>query len=71
MDVVGHEGVSMYGTTASARRFFQPVEVTVVILLGKKTRLAVDAALDNMQGVTLKQYTWTTGHGFMLDGLKG
>jgi hypothetical protein len=29
-------------------RFFQPVEVKVIILLGKKTGLSIDSALNNV-----------------------
>jgi hypothetical protein len=31
-----------------ASRFFQTMEVAVIILIGEKTGLAIDAALNNM-----------------------
>ena len=46
MHVVGHIGVNVAVTIGS--RFFQPMEVNVIILLGKKARLSIDSALNNM-----------------------
>jgi len=48
VDVVGHEYIGMNDTTPIGSRFFQPVELAVVILLGKKAGLSVDAALDDV-----------------------
>jgi len=48
VNVVGHEYVGVNNTVPIGSRFLQPVEVAVVVLLGKKTGLSVDAALNNM-----------------------
>jgi hypothetical protein len=48
VDVVGHEYIKHGRHSANRSRFFQPVEVTVVILLGVKAGLSIDSALDNM-----------------------
>jgi len=38
----------MDSTVPIGSRFFQPVEVTVAILLSKKTGLSIDSAMDDM-----------------------
>jgi hypothetical protein len=48
VDVVGHEDVGMDGAVPIASRFLQPVEVTVIVLLGEETGLAIDAALHDV-----------------------
>jgi len=50
VDVVGHQDISVNDTVPIGSRFSQPVEVTVVVLLGKKAEFSVDAALDNVPG---------------------
>jgi len=50
VNVVGHEDVGMNGAVPIGSRLFEPVEVAVVVLLGKEAGLSVDAALDNMLG---------------------
>jgi hypothetical protein len=51
MNMIGHQCVGVYGAAASASRLFQPMEIAVVIFIGEKTRLAVDAALNDVQRV--------------------
>ena len=46
--MVGHEGIGVNVAAPIGSRFFQPVEVEVVILLGKKTRLSIDSALNDV-----------------------
>jgi hypothetical protein len=48
VNVVGHEGIGMDVAVPIGSRFFQPVEEDVVILLGKKTGLSIDAALNDV-----------------------
>jgi hypothetical protein len=48
VDVVGHEYVCVNDTVPIGSRFFQPVEVAVIVLLGKKAGLSIDAALNNV-----------------------
>ena len=48
MDVVGHEGIGVNLAVPIGRRFLQPVEVNVIVLLSKETRLSVDPALNNV-----------------------
>jgi hypothetical protein len=55
MDVVGHQHIGVNGAAAIASRFFQPMEVTLVVLLGEEARLAIDAALNDVQGVDRRE----------------
>jgi hypothetical protein len=66
MNVVGHQRIGMYRAATSASRLFQPMEITVVILIGEKTRLAVDAALNNVQRVIGEKNARAAGHGYWL-----
>jgi hypothetical protein len=50
VNVVGHEDVGVDGAMPIGSRFLKPVEVAVVVLLGKKTGLSIDATLDNVLG---------------------
>jgi hypothetical protein len=52
MNVIAHQWLGMYRAAASASRLFQPTDVAVAILFGEKTRLAIDAALNDVQRVT-------------------
>jgi hypothetical protein len=45
MDVVGHEHVGMEGAVPIGSRLLEPVEVAVVVLLGKEARLSIDPSL--------------------------
>ena len=48
MDMVGHQHIGVNRTAAIASRFFEAVEVALVVLLGKEAGLAIDAALDDV-----------------------
>ena len=48
MHVVGHQDIGMDGAVPIASRFLEPVEVAVIILFGKETRLAIDSALHDV-----------------------
>jgi len=50
VDVVGHQDISVNNTVPIGSRFLQPVEVAVIVLLGKKAGLSIDAALDDVLG---------------------
>lgn len=63
MNVVSHQRVGVYRAAASASRLFQPMEITVVILISEKARLAVDAALNNVQRVIGEKNAGAAGHG--------
>jgi hypothetical protein len=43
-----HQHIRVDATTPIGSRFFRPVEVAVIIFLGKEAGLAIDAALDEM-----------------------
>ena len=62
MNMVGYPHVNVNGAAASVSRFFQPVEVTVVVLFGEKAGLTIDAALNDVQRNFGKLDTWATGH---------
>ena len=62
MDVVGHQYVGMNCAATIASRLFQPMEIAVAIFIGEKTRLAIDAALNNVQRVISKTDSGATGH---------
>ena len=51
MNVVSYQYIRVYGTAAIVSGFFEPMEVAVVILIGKKAGLPIDAALNNVQRV--------------------
>jgi len=61
MDVVGHQYISMNSAATIASRFLQPMEIAVVIFICEKTRLAIDAALNNVR-VIGKKDSGATGH---------
>lgn len=63
MDMIGHQRLGMKGAATSASRLFQPMEITVVILIGEKARLAINAALHDMQRVIGEKHTRAAGHG--------
>ena len=43
-------------------RFFHPVEVAVVILLGEETGLSIDTALHDVLRIPREFYSWATRH---------
>lgn len=63
MNVVGHQRVSMNGAAAIVSRFFQSMEVTVVVLFGEKAGLAIDAALNDVQRNFGELEAWAARHG--------
>lgn len=62
VNVVGHEDVGVDSAMPIGSRFFQPVEVAVVVLLSKKAGLSIDAALNNMLGYSGQFNARATGH---------
>lgn len=66
MDVVSHQRIGMNGAAVSASRLVQPMEITEIVFIGKKARLAVDAALNNVQRVASEQNAGAAGHDFDL-----
>jgi hypothetical protein len=48
MNVVGHQDASMNGTPPIGSRLLQPMEVTVIALLGIEARLSIDTSLDEV-----------------------
>ena len=58
----------MNGAAAIASRFFQPMEVTVVVLFGEKAGLAIDAALNDVQRNFGELETRAAWHGFWFIG---
>ena len=62
MDVVGHQYMSMNCAATIASHRSQPMEIAVVIFIGEKTWLAIDAVLNNVQRVISKKNSGATGH---------
>lgn len=62
--MVGHQHVRMNGAAPIASRVFEPMEVAVVVLLGEKARLAVDAALNDVQRNFRELETRAARHGY-------
>ena len=60
--MVGHQCIGVDGAAAIASRFFKPMEVALIILLGKEARLAIDSALNNVERVIGKKNTWAMWH---------
>ena len=46
--MVGHQYIRMNLARPIARRFFQPMQIAVIVLVCKEASLAIDAALDKM-----------------------
>jgi hypothetical protein len=62
MNMIGHQHVGMNGAVAIASRFFEPMEIAVIILIGKEAWLAIDPALYNVQRNFGQLETGTAGH---------
>jgi hypothetical protein len=60
--MVGHQNIGMDGAAAIASRFFKPMEVALVVLLGKEAGLAIDAALNDVQRVIGEKNAWAAWH---------
>lgn len=63
MNFVGPEDVSVNGAAASASHLVRPIEIPVVVLIGEKARLAVDAAMDAMQRAVGEKDSGAAVHG--------
>jgi hypothetical protein len=61
--MVGHLHIGMQRAGTGLECFAQPVAIRVIVLLGKKTRFAVVAALDDMERESGKMDAWAAGHG--------
>ena len=64
MNVVGHQCISVNGAAAIASRFFQPMELAVIVLFGEKARLAIDAARYDVQRHFSELDTWAARHSY-------
>jgi len=62
MHMVGHQGIGVQRASFLAEGFTEPMEVRVVVLVGKEAGLAVVAALDDVQGDTVEVSSWATRH---------
>jgi hypothetical protein len=62
MYMIGHQDVGMHCTAPIDSRFFKPVEVTVIILLGDEAWLSIDASLYKMLRCASELDAWTAGH---------
>lgn len=61
--MVGHEGIGMDVAAPIGSRFFQPVEVTVIVLLGEETGLPIVSPLNDVLRHSGKINAWETWHG--------
>ena len=59
---VGHQGIGMQGAPFFLHGLARPVQVSMVVLFGKETRLAVMAALHNVKRHTVKRDARAAGH---------
>ena len=66
--MIGHQHLCMDGAAAPPRVFFYPTEVRFTVLVGEKTRLAIVAALNQVQRYPGKGDAWPSCHlGIILD----
>jgi hypothetical protein len=63
MYVIGHQDIGVDGTVPIGSRLLEPVEVAVVVLLGKEARLSIDASLNEVQRQSSKMNSWAAWHG--------
>ncbi len=68
--MVGHQHVSVNEATAVFRVLFQPVEIQSIVFIGKEARLAVIAALNQVQWYAGKSDTWPSWHVVILHDLQ-
>ena len=52
MNVVGHQHIGMDAATGLGGVFGEPVEIKAIVLVAEEARLAIVAALDEMEGNT-------------------
>ncbi len=68
--MVGHQHVSVNEATAVFRVLFQPVEIQSIVFIGKEARLAIIAALNQMERHSRKGDTWPSWHMVILHDLQ-
>jgi hypothetical protein len=63
--VVGHQHIGVNGAAAGGGRIREPTAVAVIVGHGKEDRLAIVAALNDMQRLVRQEITslMTAGHG--------
>ena len=61
--MVSHQHVSVQRAPRFRKCYTQPVQVTAVVVLGKEARLAIVAALHDVQWNTIEMDTGSAGHG--------
>ena len=61
MDMIGHQHVGVDGNAVIIRRFLEPVQVAIIIIVGKEAGRAVIAPLDDMIGRARKIDAWMAG----------
>jgi hypothetical protein len=66
VDVIGHQHIGVQRALGLAQRFSQPMQVAAVVFLAEKARLAVVAALHDVERNSIKLDTRTSGHEIML-----
>ena len=62
--MIGHEHVGVQFASCLGERFLQPMQIALVIRLAKEARLAIVAALHDMQGQAIKVNSRAAGHGW-------
>jgi hypothetical protein len=63
MNVIGHQDVGMDDAIPIGSRLLQPMEVAVIVLLGKEARLSIDASLNEMHRHSGKMDSRAAWHG--------
>ena len=59
--MIGHQHVGVDGNAVIIRRFVEPVQVAIIIIVGKEAGRAVIAPLDDMIGRARKIDAWMAG----------
>lgn len=63
MHMVGHQHISVNVAIRFAGSIEQPVEICAIVLVGKKARLPIIAALNQMQRDMRQREPWAPWHG--------
>ena len=63
MHMVGHQHISVNVAIRFAGSIKQPVEICAIVLVGKKARLPIIAALNQMQRDMRQREPWAPWHG--------
>jgi hypothetical protein len=66
MHVIGHEHVGVQGTTRFLQGRIEPVQIAVVVLVGKEARFAVAAALNDVQRYAIEVDAGSAWHGYFV-----